>query len=144
MVGVVLAPCYHLLRRCYHCLLHSPRGRQREAPSVRRDAEAVRYRWHSADDWWYRSFRSWYQVRKLLSLQTPQKLTQIPSSVGPDAPQGWRTPYVIVFIILGLLMIAAFVWWEGRFPHPLMPMKIWRDKEFSLVRWLCSLKRWSC
>jgi hypothetical protein len=30
-------------------------------------------------------------------------------------------------------MIAAFVWWEGRFAYPLMPMKIWRDREFSLV-----------
>ncbi|POR31082.1 Aminotriazole resistance [Tolypocladium paradoxum] len=54
-------------------------------------------------------------------------------SVGPDAPQGWKTPYIIVFIILGLLMIATFIWWEGRFAYPLMPMRIWRDKEFSLL-----------
>ncbi|KAM0800480.1 major facilitator superfamily domain-containing protein [Usnea florida] len=60
-------------------------------------------------------------------------------SVGPDAPQGWKTPYVLVFIILGLLMIAAFVWWECHCSHPLMPMKIWRDREFSLLLTILSL-----
>ncbi|PVI02979.1 major facilitator superfamily MFS-1, partial [Periconia macrospinosa] len=54
-------------------------------------------------------------------------------SIGPDAPQGWKTPYVITFIIVGFMMIATFVWWETRFPYPLMPMKIWRDKEFSIL-----------
>lgn len=55
------------------------------------------------------------------------------SSTGSDAPQGWKTPYVLVFIILGVLMIIVFVWWECRFPYPLMPMHVWRDKEFSLL-----------
>ncbi|OAQ61202.1 aminotriazole resistance protein [Pochonia chlamydosporia 170] len=54
-------------------------------------------------------------------------------SVGPDAPQGWKTPYIIVFIVLGFLMLVCFVWWENRFAHPLMPMNIWRDREFSLL-----------
>ena len=38
-------------------------------------------------------------------------------------------------------MVGAFVWWECHFPYPLMPMKIWRDKEFSLVRWSFALRR---
>lgn len=31
-------------------------------------------------------------------------------------------------------MILAFVWWECRFPYPLMPMDVWRNREFCLVR----------
>ncbi|RYP09584.1 hypothetical protein DL765_008394 [Monosporascus sp. GIB2] len=54
-------------------------------------------------------------------------------SVGPDAPEGWKTPYILVFIILGPLLLAAFAWWETRFQYPLMPMNVWRDKEFSLL-----------
>ncbi|KAK3935976.1 aminotriazole resistance [Diplogelasinospora grovesii] len=54
-------------------------------------------------------------------------------SIGPDAENGWKTPYVLVFIILGLALVGAFIWWEGRFAHPLMPMHIWRDREFSLL-----------
>ncbi|KAK8011677.1 hypothetical protein PG990_010642 [Apiospora arundinis] len=54
-------------------------------------------------------------------------------SVGPDAPHGWRTPYIIAFLALGPLLLVAFVWWETRFPYPLMPMGVWRDKEFSLL-----------
>ncbi|KAF2475997.1 putative transporter [Lindgomyces ingoldianus] len=54
-------------------------------------------------------------------------------SVGSDAPLGWKTPYVLVLIILGILMIITFVCWECCFPYPLMPMNVWRDKEFSLL-----------
>ncbi|KAK7928328.1 aminotriazole resistance protein [Apiospora marii] len=54
-------------------------------------------------------------------------------SVGPDSPQGWSTPYIIAFLALGPLLLVAFVWWETRFSYPLMPMGVWRDKEFSLL-----------
>ena len=72
---------------------------------------------------------------KEVSLDTESnELTKFPFSIGPDATQGWRTPYVLVFIISGLLMMAYFVFWEGRISYPLMPMEIWHDREFSLVR----------
>ncbi|KAF2843677.1 MFS general substrate transporter [Patellaria atrata CBS 101060] len=47
--------------------------------------------------------------------------------------RGWKTPHVLVFIVLGVLIMATFVWWECRFPYPPMPMKIWRDRDFSLL-----------
>ncbi|KAK3312983.1 putative aminotriazole resistance protein [Apodospora peruviana] len=53
--------------------------------------------------------------------------------VGPDAPEGWKTPYIIEFLVTGPLMIATFVWWETHFQYPLMPMKAWLDHEFSLL-----------
>lgn len=54
-------------------------------------------------------------------------------SLGSDAPQGWKTPYVLVLLILGALLIVAFVFWERWCEHPLVPMSIWRDRDFSLV-----------
>ncbi|KAL0262744.1 hypothetical protein SLS55_001716 [Diplodia seriata] len=54
-------------------------------------------------------------------------------SLGSDAPQGWKTPYVLVLLILGALLILSFVYWERWCAHPLVPMSIWRDRDFSLV-----------
>ncbi|KAK8079443.1 major facilitator superfamily MFS-1 [Apiospora hydei] len=34
------------------------------------------------------------------------------TSVGPDSPQGWRTPYIIVFLVLGPVLLLA-----GRLLH---------------------------
>lgn len=59
--------------------------------------------------------------------------------LGTDAPQGWRTPYIIVFLVLGVLLCIAFVFWELRFKYPLMPMSIWRDRNFSLLIAILSL-----
>ncbi|PWY84741.1 MFS general substrate transporter [Aspergillus heteromorphus CBS 117.55] len=54
-------------------------------------------------------------------------------SLGSDAPQGWATPYVLVLLILGVVLMVGFVFWERWYPHPLVPMSIWRDRDFSLV-----------
>lgn len=50
-----------------------------------------------------------------------------------DAPQGWKTPYVIVLLILGILLIGAFIYWQSVCATPLMPLYVWRDRNFSLV-----------
>jgi hypothetical protein len=55
-------------------------------------------------------------------------------SLASDAPQGWKTPYVLVLLILGILLIAAFVVWEIKYPFSMIDMNIWRDRDFSLVR----------
>ncbi|KAI4631286.1 hypothetical protein J4E83_002817 [Alternaria metachromatica] len=54
-------------------------------------------------------------------------------SLGGDAPQGWKTPYVLVLLILGLILIAAFVVWEIKYPYAMIDMKIWYDRDFSLL-----------
>lgn len=53
-------------------------------------------------------------------------------SLGDTAPQGWTTPYVLALLIVGLVLMIAFVVWEIYFPYPLMPMHIWKDKNFSI------------
>jgi MFS family permease len=54
-------------------------------------------------------------------------------SLGQTAPQGWSTGYVLALLVVGLVMIIAFVFWEMRFENPLMPMHIWKDRNFTLV-----------
>jgi hypothetical protein len=54
-------------------------------------------------------------------------------SLASNAPQGWKTPYVLVLLILGLLLMAAFVIWEIKYPYAMIDMAIWKDRDFSLV-----------
>lgn len=53
-------------------------------------------------------------------------------SLGSTAPHGWTTGYVLALLIVGVLLLVAFVLWELRFKYPLVPMSIWKDRNFSL------------
>ena len=53
-------------------------------------------------------------------------------SLGDTAPQGWKTGYVLALLIVGIFLMVAFVFWELWFKYPLVPMSIWRDRNFSL------------
>ncbi|KAF2183966.1 major facilitator superfamily MFS-1 [Zopfia rhizophila CBS 207.26] len=54
-------------------------------------------------------------------------------SLGGDAPDGWKTPYVLVLLILGIVLIIAFVFWEIHYPYAMIDMRIWKDRDFSLL-----------
>jgi len=55
-----------------------------------------------------------------------------------DAPDGWRTPYVIALLVVGVVLIAAFIYWQSIFKYPLMPLGVWRDRNFTIcVSVLC-------
>jgi homoaconitate hydratase len=54
-------------------------------------------------------------------------------SLASDAPQGWRTPYVLVLLVIGLILMAAFVVWEIKYPYAMIDMAVWKDRDFSLV-----------
>ena len=54
-------------------------------------------------------------------------------SLGDTASDGWRTPYVLALLVVGFLLIVVFIFWEFRFEYPLLPMDIWKDKNFSTV-----------
>ncbi|KAF2207791.1 hypothetical protein CERZMDRAFT_50395 [Cercospora zeae-maydis SCOH1-5] len=54
-------------------------------------------------------------------------------SLGETAAEGWKTDYVLALLIVGLLLMVGFVFWELYFPDPLMPMTIWKDRNFSLL-----------
>ncbi|KAK9494374.1 major facilitator superfamily-domain-containing protein [Lipomyces doorenjongii] len=40
--------------------------------------------------------------------------------------EGWRSPYVIVLFVVGIIVIGLFVFWESKAKYPLMPLYIWR------------------
>ncbi|KAK0286538.1 hypothetical protein LTR91_014903 [Friedmanniomyces endolithicus] len=58
-------------------------------------------------------------------------------SLGETAPQGWTTGYVLALLIVGLALMIAFVVWDCWFKYPLVPMGIWKDRNFTLC--LCIL-----
>ncbi|KAK4580240.1 hypothetical protein LTR86_000443 [Recurvomyces mirabilis] len=59
-------------------------------------------------------------------------------SLGETAPQGWKTGYVLALLIVGLALMVGFVFWDLWYKYPLVPMNIWKDRNFSLS--LCILQ----
>lgn len=37
-------------------------------------------------------------------------------------------------LIVGVLLLVMFGFWERTYPYPLMPPHIWNDRNFTLVR----------
>ncbi|KAI8956260.1 major facilitator superfamily domain-containing protein [Xylaria longipes] len=52
-------------------------------------------------------------------------------TLGPQ--DGWSRAHVIALIVVGILLLVVFVFWEKVFPTPLMPLYIWKDRNFSLI-----------
>ncbi|KIW65367.1 hypothetical protein PV04_07633 [Phialophora macrospora] len=50
-----------------------------------------------------------------------------------DAPKGWATPYVIALLVVGIVLVAGFIYWQSIFRYPLMPLRVWKDRNFTLV-----------
>ncbi|ODV84857.1 hypothetical protein CANARDRAFT_199702 [[Candida] arabinofermentans NRRL YB-2248] len=52
----------------------------------------------------------------------------------------WKTPYIIVLLIIGILILVSFVIYEIYIPlNPLIPMKMFRNKNFCLAMGVSSL-----
>ncbi len=45
---------------------------------------------------------------------------------------GWQDPLVFLPLILGVIAFVVFLWWESRAPHPMMPLKLFRVRNFSV------------
>ncbi|KAI0171796.1 MFS general substrate transporter [Hypoxylon sp. FL1284] len=52
-------------------------------------------------------------------------------TLGPD--DGWAKAHVIALIVVGIALLVVFIMWEKIFPTPLMPLYIWKDRNFSLI-----------
>lgn len=50
-----------------------------------------------------------------------------------DAPHGWKTGYVLALFIVGFFLLMVFLYWQSVATNPLMPLWVWRDRNFSLV-----------
>ncbi|OQE00267.1 hypothetical protein PENVUL_c055G08324 [Penicillium vulpinum] len=60
-------------------------------------------------------------------------------SLAADAPDGWKTGYVLALFIVGFSLLVAFLYWQSVAKHPLMPLWVWRDRNFSLLIATCCL-----
>lgn len=67
---------------------------------------------------------------------------------GPGQPQGWRTPYIPVLFVVGVLLIAGFWFWErylekaanaGVGRQPLMRPSLWFKGRFAIVQLIAAL-----
>lgn len=54
-------------------------------------------------------------------------------TLAANAPEGWRTPYVIALLLVGLALILGFIYWQSIFEYPLMPLSVWKDRNFTLL-----------
>ncbi|WP_316523470.1 DHA2 family efflux MFS transporter permease subunit [Kitasatospora brasiliensis] len=49
-------------------------------------------------------------------------------------PDGWTSPLVLAALIVGALLLVAFVWYEQLVAaHPMLPMRLFRSRAFSAV-----------
>ena len=68
----------------------------------------------------------------LLAISGFALFTSSLSLVG-DAPDGWKTPYVIALLVVGVILLGTFIYWESIFKAPVMPLHVWKDPTFSLI-----------
>jgi EmrB/QacA subfamily drug resistance transporter len=49
-----------------------------------------------------------------------------------DGPsKGWVSPVPLAALLAGVVLLAAFIWWERREETPVLPLKLFRSAEFS-------------
>lgn len=52
-------------------------------------------------------------------------------TLGPA--DGWKSPVTLCLMLIGIVLIGLFCFWETRYPDPLMPPFIWKDRNFTLL-----------
>lgn len=45
---------------------------------------------------------------------------------------GWGSPLVLAPMVGGVACFAAFIWWESRAPEPMMPLELFRSRNFAV------------
>ncbi|MBH0023907.1 DHA2 family efflux MFS transporter permease subunit [Salinibacterium sp. SWN248] len=45
---------------------------------------------------------------------------------------GWGSPVVFVPLVVGILSLVAFVFWQSRAPQPMLPLELFRHRNFSM------------
>jgi len=54
-------------------------------------------------------------------------------SSASEAANGWETSYVIALLVVGAVSIGGFIYWQSVYSRPLMPLSVWKDRNFTLV-----------
>ncbi|KAI0595392.1 major facilitator superfamily domain-containing protein [Biscogniauxia sp. FL1348] len=74
----------------------------------------------------------------LLLLLTGVLLFTISLTIGPEGPEPWKTPTVILLLTLGVLSLGCFILWENVTKTPMIPPSIWENWSVTLVI-ICAL-----
>jgi MFS family permease len=69
----------------------------------------------------------------LFLLVTGVLMFTVALTVGPEGPQPWKTPTVILLLTLGLLFLGSFIMWESSAKRPMIPPAIWENTSVVLV-----------
>jgi EmrB/QacA subfamily drug resistance transporter len=46
--------------------------------------------------------------------------------------RGWTDPLVLIPLVIGIVLLIAFIAWERRTPHPMMPMHLFAVRNFAI------------
>jgi EmrB/QacA subfamily drug resistance transporter len=46
---------------------------------------------------------------------------------------GWSSPVIVVPLVAGVLLFGAFIWWERRHPEPMLPLGLFKRRNFSFA-----------
>ncbi|MHB8110249.1 MAG: DHA2 family efflux MFS transporter permease subunit [Syntrophorhabdaceae bacterium] len=47
--------------------------------------------------------------------------------------KGWLSPVIIGCLVLALVILCFFVWWEGRHPNPLLDIRLFRNPAYTFA-----------
>jgi EmrB/QacA subfamily drug resistance transporter len=47
---------------------------------------------------------------------------------------GWGSPQIVGVLVAGAALVVAFVWWETRTDAPMLPMRFFRNRTFTLTQ----------
>ncbi|KAK5634340.1 hypothetical protein RRF57_010055 [Xylaria bambusicola] len=54
-------------------------------------------------------------------------------TIGPEGPEPWKTPTVILLLTLGLLLLGCFILWQNVSKCPMIPPSLWNTWSVTLV-----------
>ncbi|KAI2469474.1 MFS general substrate transporter [Annulohypoxylon bovei var. microspora] len=69
----------------------------------------------------------------LFLLVTGLLLFTVALTIGPQGPEPWKTPTVILLLTLGVLSLGCFLLWEKVTRTPMIPPSIWENLTVTLV-----------
>ncbi|KAI4862061.1 MFS general substrate transporter [Hypoxylon rubiginosum] len=69
----------------------------------------------------------------LFLLTTGLLLFTVALTIGPQGPEPWKTPTVILLLTLGALSLGCFLLWENVTRTPMIPPSIWENLAVTMV-----------
>ncbi|KAI1462586.1 MFS general substrate transporter [Annulohypoxylon moriforme] len=69
----------------------------------------------------------------LVLMITGLLLFTVALTIGPQSPEPWKTPTVILLLTLGVLSLGCFLLWEKVTRTPMIPPSIWENLTVTLV-----------